>query len=114
MKNIIILLTLIILNINHVQAVTLKEALNQAFINNLELNAERENLKISKEELKISKSNYLPSFILSGSKSREETNKLTNRDGSNAAITNVDPEIKTFKVEQTLVDFGRSADYEKN
>ena len=114
MKNIIILLTLIILNINHVQAVTLKEALNQAFINNLELNAERENLKISKEELKISKSNYLPSFILSGSKSREETNKLTNRDGSNATITNVDPEIKTFKVEQTLVDFGRSADYEKN
>ena len=53
MKNIIILLLLIILNINHVQAVTLKEALNQAFINNLELNAERENLKISKEELKI-------------------------------------------------------------
>ena len=114
MKNIIILLTLIILNINHVQAVTLKEALNQAFINNLELNAERENLKISKEELKISKSNYLPSFVLSGSKSREETSKLTNRDGSNATITNVDPEIKTFKVEQTLVDFGRSADYEKN
>ena len=114
MKNIIILLLLIILNINHVQAVTLKEALNQAFINNSELNAERENLKISKEELKISKSNYLPSFILSGSKSREETNKLTNRDGSNATITNVDPEIKTFKVEQTLVDFGRSADYEKN
>ena len=114
MKNIIILLLLIILNINHVQAVTLKEALNQAFINNLELNAERENLKISKEELKISKSNYLPSFVLSGSKSREETSKLTNRDGSNATITNVDPEIKTFKVEQTLVDFGRSADYEKN
>ena len=114
MKNIIFLLTLVIININQASAVTLKEALSEAFRNNTELNAERENLKISKEELNISKSNYLPSFTLSGSKSREETNKLTNRDGSNAAITNVDPEIKTFKVEQTLVDFGRSADYEKN
>ena len=114
MKNIIFLLTLVIININQASAVTLKEALSEAFRNNTELNAERENLKISKEELNISKSNYLPSFTLSGSKSREETNKLTNRDGSNAAITNVDPEIKTFKVEQTLVDFGRSADYDKN
>ena len=114
MKNIIFLLTLVIININQASAVTLKEALSEAFRNNTELNAERENLKISKEELNISKSNYLPSFVLSGSKSREETSKLTNRDGSNATITNVDPEIKTFKVEQTLVDFGRSADYEKN
>tara|TARA_Y100000590_G_C15628440_1_gene980246 strand:+ start:130 stop:1425 length:1296 start_codon:yes stop_codon:yes gene_type:complete len=114
MKIIITSLVLIIFNINQVLAVTLKEALRQAFDSNTELNAERENLKISKEELNISKSNYLPSFTISGSKSREETNKLTNRDGSDATITNVDPEIKTLKVEQTLVDFGRSADYKKN
>ena len=69
MKNIIILLTLIILNINHVQAVTLKEALVQAYKNNPELNAERESLKVSNEDLKISKSEFFPTFTISGSKS---------------------------------------------
>ena len=58
MKNIIILFLLIILNISHAQAITLKEALNQTYINNSELNAERENLKISKEELNISRIDF--------------------------------------------------------
>jgi len=114
MKNIIILLALLIFNVNQALAVTLKEALKEAFANNTELNAERENLKISKEELNISRSNYFPSFTLSGSKSNEETNKLTNRDGSDASITDVNPETKSLKVKQKLIDFGRGADYKKN
>ena len=71
MKSIIFLFILTVLSINHVHAVTLKEALNQAFLNNTELNAERENLKISKEELNISRSNYLPSLSVSGTRSTE-------------------------------------------
>ena len=114
MKSIIFLFILAVLSVNHAHAVTLKEALNQAFLNNTELNAERENLKISKEELNISRSNYLPSLSVSGSRSTEKTDKLTNTDGSNASINDVEPESKSFKVEQTLIDFGRGADYKKN
>ena len=114
MKSIIFLFILAVLSVNHAHAVTLKEALNQAFLNNTELNAERENLKISKEELNISRSNYLPSLSVSGSRSTEKTDKLTNSDGSNASINDVEPESKSFKVEQTLIDFGRGADYKKS
>ena len=56
--------------IPNVFAVTLSEALTQAYKNNPELNAERENLKVSEEELKISKSDYMPSLTISGSKSK--------------------------------------------
>ena len=52
----------------------------QAYKNNPELNAERENINISIEDLKISKSSYLPSITVLGSKSQENTNKLTNRE----------------------------------
>ena len=71
-------------------------------------------MNISKEELNISKSNYLPSVTLSGSKSKEETNKLTNQSGGDATITDVDPTTTSIKLEQTLIDFGRGADYQKN
>ena len=36
---------------------------------------------ISEEDLKISKGNYLPTVTISGSKSQENTSKLTNRTG---------------------------------
>ena len=113
MKKIIIIISLILIPISPTSSATLKEALIQAYNNNTELNAERENLNISKEELNISKSNYLPSVTLSGSKSKEETNKLTNQSGGDATITDVDPTTTSIKLEQTLIDFGRGADYQK-
>ena len=93
---------------------TLKEALILAYENNPELNAERESFKASKQDLNIATGNYLPSITLSGSKSEEDTGKLTNRDGTNASINNSNTETKTVKIEQTLIDFGRGADYKKN
>ena len=96
-----------------VVAETFTEALQKAFKNNSELNAERENLNVSEEDLKVSKSNYLPSVTLSGSKSQVDTNKLTNQSGGNAAISDTDPTTKSLTITQTLVDFGRGADYEK-
>ena len=95
-------------------AVTLKEALVQAYKNNPELNAERENLKVSNEDLKISKSEYFPTFTISGSKSEEKTQELTNQTGGDASITDVDPLTTSFKIEQTIFDLGRDADYQKN
>ena len=99
---------------NNVNAETFISALKKAYENNPELNAERESLNISEQDLKISKSSYLPSVTLSGSKSEQETDKLTNRDGSNASITNVDPSVQSITVTQTLIDFGRGAELKKS
>jgi outer membrane protein len=93
--------------------VTLTEALIQTYKNNTELNAERENVKVSQKDLIISKADYLPSASITGSKSKEKTNKLTNQGGGDASVTDVDPLIATIKLEHTLVDFGRDAEYKK-
>jgi len=96
-------------------AVTLSEALLEAYKNNPELNAERENIKVSKEDLNISKSEFLPSVTLSSSKSQENTEKLTNRSGINTAITDVDPKTQSIVIEQTLFQgFAGIAGVEKN
>ena len=99
---------------SNINAETFSVALKKAYDNNPELNAERENLNISKQDLNISKSSYLPTVTLSGSQSEEETDKLTNRDGSDASITNVDPTVKSVTITQTLIDFGRGAELAKS
>ena len=96
-------------------AVTLSDALIQAHKTNPELNAERENSDASKQDLNISKSEFLPSITLSGSKSSQETSKLTNQDGSNASISDVNPETKSVKIEQKIFQgLGGIADYKKS
>ena len=108
------IILILIFSSNSVFAETFMSALKKAYNDNPELNAERESLNISEQELKISKGSYLPTITLSGSKSDEETDKLTNRDGSNASITNVDPTVKSITIEQTLIDFGRGAELAKS
>jgi outer membrane protein len=112
-KTILILFSVLFLN-QHALAVTLFEALTEAYKNNTDLNAERENINISEEDLKISKSNYLPTVTISGSKSREDTSKLTNRTGVEQSVNDVDPSTQSIKIEQTLIDFGRNANVQKN
>ena len=97
-----------------VNAETFSVALKKAYKNNLELNAERESLNISEQELNISKGLYLPTVTLSGSKSREDTDKLTNQNGTNATINDVDPTSQSITITQTLIDFGRSAELSKS
>ena len=114
MKKIILILFSVLFLNQQVLAVTLFEALTEAYKNNTDLNAERENISISEEELKISKGNYLPSVTIVGSKSQEDTSKLTNRTGADVSINDVNPTTQSIKIEQTLVDFGRGADVQKN
>ena len=114
MKKITLIVISLIFFIPKVFATTLSEALTKAYKNNPELNAERENIKVSEEDLNISKGEYLPTLTLSGSKSKEDTNKLTNQSGGDASITDVDPLSTSITIEQTLVDFGRSATHDKN
>ena len=102
MKKIIFILLPILFFNGNVFAVTLSEALLQAYNQNPELNAERENIEASKEDVKISRSQFLPSITLSGSMSQENTGKLTDRSGANSAITNVDPKTQSIDIEQKI------------
>ena len=95
-------------------AETFNAALKRAYDTNPELNAEREILNISEQEYNISKGSYLPTVTLSGSKSEESTDKLTDRTGADTTITEVDPTVKTITITQTLVDFGRGAELSKS
>ena len=93
----------------------LTEALLKAYNKNPKLNAERENINISKEDINISKSDFLPTITLSGTKSKEDTSKLTNQSGGDASITDVDPLTTSLLIEQTLYDGrSRNADLEKS
>jgi outer membrane protein len=114
MKKILILIILALFNCSNVSAVTLYDALNQTYQNNIQLNAERENLKASEEDINISKSDYKPSLTLSGSKSLESTSKLTNQSGGDAAKNDVDPFTTSIKLEQTILDYGRDLTHQKN
>ena len=114
MKKFTILTLSYLLLLSSVSAETFTTALKKAYKNNPELNAERESLNISKQDLKISKGSYLPTITLSGSKSEEDTEKLTNRDGSDAAKADVDPTVETITITQTLIDFGRGAELAKS
>ena len=114
MKKIFLTLFILLFSITKSFSTTLNEALLKAYTNNKELNAERENIKVSKEELKISRSEYLPSATITGSKSQENTNEITDRTGKDTTIEDVNPLTKSIKLEQTLIDFGRSAEYDKS
>ena len=115
MKQIFIISFISFLFNTNLLAVTLSEALLEAYKNNPVLNAERENINISQENLNISKSEFLPTITITGTKSREDTTKLTNQSGGDATITDVDPLTKSILIEQTLYDGkGRSADLEKS
>ena len=86
----------------NVFAVDLLQALKLAYTNNPVLNAERENIQVSKEDLNISKSEFLPTVTLSGSKSEEDTKKLTDRTGANSSITDVNPKSQSVVIEQKI------------
>ena len=107
------IISILILN-GVASAETFSEALKKAYKNNSELNAERESINISEQEHKVSVGAYLPKVTLSGSESQEKTEKLTNQSGGNAGIDDVDPSTRSITITQTLIDFGRGAEFEKS
>ena len=112
-KILLIIIGVLLISVNS-NAESFSIALSKAYKNNSELNAERENIVISEQELKISQGNYLPTVTLSGSKSQEDTNKLTNQSGGNATVNDVDPFTRSISISQTLIDFGRGAELSKS
>ena len=114
MKKFLLIIIGILLIYTNSNAESFSIALSKAYKNNSELNAERENIVISEQELKISQGNYLPTVTLSGSKSQEDTNKITNQSGGNATVNDVDPFTRSISISQTLIDFGRGAELSKS
>ena len=115
MKKIFLIAFYLIVFMLPVNAATLSDALRQTYQNNLELKAERKNLEVQKEVLNISKSDFFPTLTLTGTKSIEDTNKLTNQNGTDASITNTNPMTSSIKLEQTLLDGSeRGTKYEKS
>ena len=114
MKKFYLIIFSILFLFSNSNAETFTAALKKAYDTNPELNAERESLNISEQELKVSRSSYLPTVTLEGTKSQEDTDKLTNQSGGNASIDDVDPSSQSITITQTLVDFGRGADLAKS
>ena len=114
MKKILILISLTLFCFSNASAVTLYDALNQTYQNNIQLNAERKNIKASEEDINISEADYKPTLTLSGSKSVENTNKLTNQSGGDASSSDADPLTTSIKLEQTILDYGRDLSLEKS
>ena len=102
MKKLIIIIFFNIIFLNQSYATTLVQALSKAYKDNSKLNAERENLEISKEEINEAKSDFLPSVTISGYVSNENTTKLTNRSGADVQSTDVKPSQESILIEQTL------------
>ena len=96
----IILVVLFSLYINESRANTLFDSLNSAYLNNPKLNAERANMRASREEKRESISEFLPSVTVSGYVSDQENTKTGGSD------SNFKPAEQSVTVEQKIFQGG--------
>ncbi len=73
-----------------------------ALENNLQLNAERKNQKSVKQNINISRSEFLPSVSISGDQNSSNSTNKTDHGGSNLSDSNLDTETKTISVDQKI------------
>ena len=80
----------------------LKYFIESALKNNLKLNAERKNHKAIKQNINISRSEFLPNISLSGNQSSSQSTNKTDQSGSSLSDSNLDSETKTITVDQKI------------
>ena len=102
-KKFFILLTLSLFS-NHLYAEDLVKTLSNAFKNNSKLNAERASLNAAKQDVNVSRGEFLPSITLSGDIASQEDSNRTSQSGGKLADTNSTPESKSILVEQKIFD----------
>tara|TARA_B110000438_G_scaffold292967_1_gene332083 strand:+ start:1888 stop:3177 length:1290 start_codon:yes stop_codon:yes gene_type:complete len=102
MKQFLILIFLIFNFSNALAANDLIFFLESAYKNNHKLNAERENLKAIKQNLNISKSDFLPSISLSGSIDGNQSTNRTDRSGNILRDISSDTETKKISIDQKI------------
>ncbi len=76
--------------------------IGQAFENNPKLNAERENLKLIKQNIDISKSEFFPSLTLTGTQESSTSSNRTNQSGNVVADVSSDKETKSLSIDQKI------------
>ena len=76
--------------------------LESAYKNNPVLNAERENYKAIKENINISRSEFLPSVSIAGVQTSAENSNRTNQSGVALADTNNKKTTKSISVDQKI------------
>ena len=81
---------------------SLKFFIDAALKNNLKLNAERKNQKLIKQNINISRSEFLPTISLSGDQTSSQSKNKTNQSGSNLADSNLDTETATVSIDQKI------------
>ena len=74
--------------------------LESALKNNPKLNSERSNLKSVKQNINISRSEFLPSLTLEGSHTSSTSSNRTDSSGSALSDTNLDTETKSIIIDQ--------------
>ena len=90
----IVLVVTFTLGFNESRANTLFDSLNSAYLNNLKLNAERANMRASKEEKRESVSEFLPSITISG--------YVSEQDNSGDSSSNFKPSEQALEIEQKI------------
>tara|TARA_X000001036_G_scaffold55524_1_gene45172 strand:- start:65 stop:1357 length:1293 start_codon:yes stop_codon:yes gene_type:complete len=93
---------IIVFKFNNILAQELIFFLDSAYKNNPQLKAERENLKAKKENINISRSEFLPSISLSGSIESSQSTNRTDNTGAGLSDTNQDKETQTISVDQKI------------
>ena len=102
MLNKILIGLFFILLSSNVYAEDLLQILSKAFENNSKLNAQRASLEAEKQDVNISRGDFLPSVTLSGdAASQKDTNRI-NQSGSSLQDTNLTPENRSVLIEQQI------------
>jgi outer membrane protein len=97
-----IIFIVFIFSLSSVSASEFLMYLESAYKNNPTLNAERENYKAIKENINISKSEFLPSVSISKTKSSNQTSNRTNQIGVALPDTSNDVATQSLSVDQKI------------
>ena len=98
----LILLIFLLINLNSLSASEFLTYLENAYKNNPTLNAERENYKAIKENINISRSEFLPSVSVSETKSSQQTSNRTSQSGGVLSDTNNDTTTQSISIDQKI------------
>ena len=91
-----------VLNLNLAFADELLTYLESAYKNNPTLNAERENYKAVKENVNISRSEFLPNVSITGSQNSQQNSNKTSQAGASEPDSSNTSETKSVSVDQKI------------
>ena len=96
----IVLIAMLVSGIDVSRADTFFDSLNSAYSTNSKLNAERANMRASREEKRESISEFLPSITISGYRSEQDNTK------GSSADSNLEPKENSMLIEQKIFQGG--------